>query len=152
MFVDASAMVAMLTEEVDGDALANCLATASVRHTSAIAIFETVAAVARKRSYSIDEARAIVARFLDVSEISLAPIGRAESEGALMAFERFGKGRHPASLSLGDCFAYGCAKALDTELLFKGDDFSRTDIRAALPASAEQTGAVTEGIEGDADP
>ena len=116
----------------DGDALADCLAIAAQRHTSAIAIFETVAAVARKRSYSIDEARAIVARFLDLSQIILAPIGAAEFEAALGAFERFGKGRHPASLNLGDCFAYGCAKALDTDLLFTGDDFTRTDMRAAL--------------------
>lgn len=132
MFVDASAMVVMLTDEVDGDALADCLATASVRYTSAVAIFEAVAGLARKRSFSLDEARVIVRRFLSVSEISLAPIGEAECESALTAFERFGKGRHPASLNLGDCFAYGCAKALDTELLFKGDDVSRTDIRAAL--------------------
>jgi ribonuclease VapC len=138
MFVDASAMVAMLTDEIDGDALADCLATASLRHTSAIAVFEAVAALARKRSYSIDEARAIVARFLDVSKISLASIGGVESEGALRAFERFGKGRHPASLNLGDCFAYGCAKALDTDLLFKGDDFLQTDIRAALPPGADK--------------
>jgi ribonuclease VapC len=135
MFVDASAMVAMLTDEEDGDALADCLAIAAQRHTSAIAIFETVAAVARKRSYSIDEARAIVARFLDLSQIILAPIGAAESEAALGALERFGKGRHPASLNLGDCLAYGCAKALDTDLLFTGDDFSRTDMRAALASS-----------------
>jgi ribonuclease VapC len=132
MFVDASAMVAMLTDEVDGDALADCLAAASLRHTSAIAVFETVAAIARKRSYSIDEARDFVSRFLAISNIRLTPIGEAESEGALLAFERFGKGRHPASLNLGDCFAYGCTKALDTDLLFKGDDFSRTDIRAAF--------------------
>jgi ribonuclease VapC len=134
MFVDASAMVAMLTDEIEGDSLAECLASASARQTSAIAVFETVAALARKRSYSLHEARALVARFLDVSNISLAPIGAAESEGALLAFERFGKGRHPAALNLGDCFAYGCAKALDTDLLFKGDDFPRTDIRGALAA------------------
>lgn len=133
MFLDASAMVAMLTEEAEGDALADCLAGASARHTSAIAIFETVAALARKRSYSVDEARAIVARFLELAEIELMPIGAAESEAALTAFERFGKGRHPASLNLGDCFAYGCAHALGMPLLFKGDDFPQTDIQAACP-------------------
>lgn len=138
MFVDASAMVAMLTEEIDGDGLADCLASASERWTSAIAVFQTVAALARKHSYSVDEARAIIARFLEVSEIRLMPIGKAESEAALMAFERFGKGRHPASLNLGDCFAYGCAKALDAPLLFKGDDFPHTDIRdASLEGSAD---------------
>jgi ribonuclease VapC len=68
-----------------------------------------------------------------VSKIDLAPIGKAESEGAFTAFERYGKGRHQANLNLSDCFAYGVAKALDTTLLFKGDDFSRTDIAAALP-------------------
>lgn len=132
MFVDSSAMVAMLTEEADGDALAGYLMAASDRHTSAIAVFETVAAVARKRSFSADEARAIVARFLDMSGIVLVTLGQAECEGALSAFERFGKGRHPAGLNLGDCFSYGCAKALETTLLFKGDDFSRTDIEAAF--------------------
>lgn len=132
MFVDSSAMVAMLTDESEGDALADCLAAASDRHTSAVAVFATVAAVARKRSFSIDEARVIVARFLDTSAIVLVPIGKAESEGALTALERFGKGRHPAGLNLGDCFAYGCAKALGTTLLFKGDDFPKTDIPAAF--------------------
>jgi ribonuclease VapC len=131
MFLDASAMVAMLTEETEGDVLADCLAAASTRHTSAIAIFETVAALIRKRSYSVDEARAIVARFLEMTNITLASIGAPESEAALTAFERFGKGRHPANLNMGDCFAYACARALNTSLLFKGDDFTRTDISAA---------------------
>jgi ribonuclease VapC len=132
MFVDSSAMVAMLTDESEGDALAECLAAATERHTSAVAVFETVAAAARKRSFSIDEARVIVARFLEMSRIGLVSIGEAECEGALTGFERFGKGRHPASLNLGDCFAYGCTKALGTTLLFKGDDFPKTDIPAAF--------------------
>jgi len=51
---------------------------------------------------------------------------------ALSAFLRFGKGRHPARLNLADCFAYGLAQRLDAPLLFKGDDFPRTDIRSVL--------------------
>jgi ribonuclease VapC len=137
MFVDASAMVAMLTDETEGNALADCLAEAAARRTSAIAVCESVAALARKLSYSIDEARALVAQFLDLAGIELAPIGAAESEAALAAFERFGKGRHPAGLNLGDCFAYGCARALGMPLLFKGDDFTQTDIPAAYPPSEE---------------
>jgi ribonuclease VapC len=132
MFVDSSAMVAMLTDEAEGDTLAECLAASSDRHTSGVAVFETVAAVARKRSFSVDEARLIVGRLLDMSGIALVPIGKAETEASLTAFERFGKGRHPAGLNLGDCFAYGCARALATTLLFKGDDFPKTDIQAAL--------------------
>jgi ribonuclease VapC len=130
MFLDASAIVAMLTDEIDGDALADRLAASTHRYTSGIAIFETVAAVARKNSYSIDEARVIVARFLELARIELVPVDEAACEAALTAFERFGKGRHPASLTMGDCFAYGCARALSVPLLFKGDDFSRTDIEA----------------------
>jgi ribonuclease VapC len=132
MFVDASAMVAMLTDEEDGDALADCLAATATRQTSGVAIFETMAALVRKRSYSIDEARMIVAQFMKVTGIELVHIGRAETEGAMSAFERFGKGRHAASLNLGDCFAYGCARALDTDLLFKGNDFGMTDIPSAM--------------------
>jgi ribonuclease VapC len=137
MFLDASAMVAMLTGEADGDALADCLADTTARHTSAIAIFETIAAVARKHSYSIDEARAIVARFVDVAKIVITPIGKAESEEALTAFERYGKGRHPANLNLSDCFAYGCAKTLETDLLFTGADFTHTDVPAAFARDRE---------------
>ncbi|MET3663804.1 type II toxin-antitoxin system VapC family toxin [Caulobacter sp. 1776] len=51
---------------------------------------------------------------------------------ALDAYLRFGKGRHPAKLNLADCFAYALAKALDAPLLYKGDDFSQTDVRPAL--------------------
>lgn len=132
MFLDASAMVAILTSEEDGDILADRLAAASQRYTSAIAIFETVAAVVRVRTFSVDEARTIVTRFLDLAEVVLQPIGWNEAEAAMTAFERFGKGRHSAALNMGDCFAYGCAKALGVPLLFKGDDFPRTDIEAAL--------------------
>lgn len=51
---------------------------------------------------------------------------------AAEAFERFGKGRHPAALNFGDCMAYAVAKSLDAPLLFKGDDFAQTDIRTAF--------------------
>jgi ribonuclease VapC len=50
---------------------------------------------------------------------------------ALDAFERFGKGRHPAALNLGDCFAYACARLAGAPLLYKGDDFPQTDIETA---------------------
>ncbi len=52
---------------------------------------------------------------------------------AIDAFRRFGRRRYPASLNIGDCFAYALAAAMEEELLFKGDDFAQTDIRSALP-------------------
>ena len=52
---------------------------------------------------------------------------------ARLAFRSYGKGRHPAGLNFGDCFAYALAKSLDEPLLFKGDDFTQTDIKVAAP-------------------
>ena len=52
---------------------------------------------------------------------------------ALQGWRRYGKGRHPAALNLGDCFSYGLAMALEAPLLFKGEDFALTDVQRALP-------------------
>ena len=57
-------------------------------------------------------------------------IGEQELEIATDAYAQYGKGRHPAALNMGDCFAYACAKANRASLLFKGDDFAKTDIAA----------------------
>src|SRR6185437_1182691 len=96
MFVDASAIVAILTREPDADRLADTLEAALSPITSPIAITEE------------------------------------EMEAALDAFARYGKGRrHPAQLNMGDCFAYSVAKTRGTPLLFKGEDFNKTDIAIA---------------------
>lgn len=58
-------------------------------------------------------------------------MGEREYDFAIDAYARYGKGRHPAALNMGDCHAYACAKAHGARLLFKGDDFSRTDIDRA---------------------
>jgi ribonuclease VapC len=58
----------------------------------------------------------------------LASIGAEESHEAIMAAHRYGRGRHPARLNMGDCFAYACAKTNAARLLYKGDDFSKTDL------------------------
>ena len=58
---------------------------------------------------------------------NMKEIGRT----AIKAFDRFGRGRHPARLNMGDCFAYACAKTLAVPLLFKDDDFSQTDVAIA---------------------
>jgi ribonuclease VapC len=63
-------------------------------------------------------------------EIAAATLRQAEI--AIEAFRRYGKGRHRAALNIGDCFSYALAKAMDLPLLFKGDDFSHTDVEPAL--------------------
>lgn len=131
MFIDASALVALITAESDADDLAGRLNATSIRVTSPVAIYEATLAIARKLSWTIDEARALAVDFLALTSIEIVPIGAAEAEAALVAHDRFGKGRHPARLNMGDCFAYACAKTHGLPLLFKGDDFATTDIARA---------------------
>jgi ribonuclease VapC len=136
MFVDASAIVAILTREPEADALADVLQTARSPITSPIAIFEAALGICRKRHASVDEAAQDVGEFLEIAGVRTAPITDKEAHTALGAFSRYGKGRgHPARLNLGDCFAYAMARNAGTTLLFKGDDFDKTDIRPALPPS-----------------
>jgi len=73
--------------------------------------------------------------FLATAAIDVVPFDRQQAELARAAFQRFGKGRHPAGLNLGDCYAYALAQTLGALLLFKGNDFSHTDVRMAYPAS-----------------
>lgn len=131
MFVDASAIVAIIAAENDAAALATTLETAQRRYTSAIAIYEATLGVVRIRNGPITAARALVGDFVKRLQIETVPITDETARGALDAFERFGRGRHPARLNMGDCFAYACARGLDVPLLFRGDDFSRTDIAVA---------------------
>ena len=135
MFVDASAMVAILTREADADELANALDAARSPITSAIAVFEATLGVCRKRHASVAEAQGDVSELLETAGVRTVSITSKEAEVALDAFSRYGKGRgHPAQLNLGDCFAYAVARTHGTKLLFKGEDFNKTDIPAATQA------------------
>ena len=70
---------------------------------------------------------------IGLARIEIAPVSEQDARDAIEAYARFGKcTRHPAQLNFGDCFSYALAKALDQPLLYKGDDFSRTDVRSAL--------------------
>ncbi len=132
MFVDASAIVAILTREPEADALADLLEAALSPITSPIAIFEATLGICRKRQASVEEAAEEVREFLGLAGVRAVPITDQDAETALAAFSRFGKGRgHPAQLNLGDCFAYAMAKNNQVTLLFKGEDFNKTDIPAA---------------------
>jgi ribonuclease VapC len=131
MFVDASALTAMLTNEQDARELLARLQNASYRITSPLAIWETVLAVARILGLEIKDAEAAVEEFLTLTNIAVHPVPAEARSVALDAFARFGKGRHPAALNFGDCFAYACARDARVPLLYKGDDFPQTDIETA---------------------
>jgi ribonuclease VapC len=128
MFIDASAFCALLFAEPEADQLVCKLEAAEVRLSSPIAVFETVLAVAREVGDGVPAARRTVARLVVDLGVRIVGIGAGEQEAALDAFERFGKGRHPARLNMGDCFAYACARTNSVPLLFTGDDFSKTDV------------------------
>jgi ribonuclease VapC len=131
MFVDASAIIAIIARESEGPALAARLGQAVSVHTSPIAAFEAVAGLARIGNMRIADAETLLARFLDEVGAEIVPNTAETGRGALEAFGRFGKWRHAAGLNMGDCFAYACARSLDAPLLFKGDDFPQTDIVVA---------------------
>jgi ribonuclease VapC len=132
IFVDASALVAVLTDEPGSRSLLDALDEADGAVTSAIAIYEAALGLRRKRFCSVAEAESDVRDFLAAARIGVAAIEPAVASGALDAFARYGKGTgHPAQLNMGDCFAYAQAKALNARLLYKGEDFALTDIAAA---------------------
>lgn len=129
--LDASALIAMIAGEEDADQLADRLATDPHRICSAIARWETVAGLCRSYRISVEAADKLVLSFMTLNDIQPITIGDIDYHHAIVASANFGKGRHPAALNMGDCFAYGCAKANDAALLFKGSDFSLTDIALA---------------------
>jgi ribonuclease VapC len=131
IFVDASAMIAMMAGETDADELADRLGAERLRLCSAVSLWETLAGLCRTYVFSVPSARAEVQSFVELNDVKFVSIGEREFDLATQAYADFGKGRHPAALNMGDCFAYACAKANRATLLFKGDDFTKTDIAGA---------------------
>ena len=128
MIVDSSALLAVLLREPDSERYETAIATAPDCRMSAVNLLETSIVVEGRggaaAGYELDT-------FLERAEIEPAPVTTEQVQVARIAWRRFGKGNHPARLNLGDCFAYALAKSAGEPLLYKGDDFSRTDIEAA---------------------
>ena len=130
MFVDASALVAMLCDEPEARSFAARIDRSEAPVTSAIAVYEAVLALSRAFQVGVETALDRVHGFLNDTGIRIVDVGRAEADAALDAHARFGKGRHPARLNMGDCFAYACARTRGVPLLYKGEDFALTDVQA----------------------
>lgn len=128
IFVDASALIAIVAPEPDAENLARRLASDDRRCISALAIWEALIGLSRSRKVSLPDARLRLDGFCEATQLRVVSIGQPEFEQAAEAYARFGKGRHVAALNMGDCFAYACARTNDARLLFKGDDFGKTDI------------------------
>jgi ribonuclease VapC len=144
MFLDASAIIAILGDEDDADDLIAKVEAAGGRLLfSPLSAYEAVIGLARKKTMApaslariapglFEQAQAIVDGFLaeiGAAEMSITADARRE---AVAACARFGRAvGHPAALNLGDCFAYACARSASVPLLCKGDDFPQTDIEIA---------------------
>lgn len=127
-FVDASVIVAILNDEDDMLAQTARLGNSDDPMTSPIAFWEATVAVAKRRYEGLELASGRVQNLLAAADVRMVSIGVAEMRAAIDAYADFGKGRHDAALNMGDCFAYACAKTNGAKLLYKGDDFSKTDL------------------------
>lgn len=128
MIIDTSALVSILDQELEAERLAHAIATASERMLSAANLVETGIVMQVRRG---DEAVRDLDLLLAKLKIEIIAVSAKQANLARKAFQRFGRGRHPARLNFGDCFAYALAKDSGTPLLFKGEDFSQTDIAVA---------------------
>jgi ribonuclease VapC len=128
MVIDSSVVVAIVFRETDALLLANRIAEDDVRLMSAASYLETGIVV----DGAPNKAKGDVLDFvLQRLHIQIEPVTPEQARLAREAYRRYGRGNHPARLNFGDCFAYALAKATGEPLLFKGDDFARTDIPAA---------------------
>ncbi|WP_404371606.1 type II toxin-antitoxin system VapC family toxin [Sphingomonas sp. MMS24-J45] len=128
-FLDASAMVAIMTNEADAVAIEQRFGEADEVLCSAISLWETTRAIAAKRTVPVIDIVTEVDSFISDFAVRLVPIGPTESRAAIEAYHRYGKGTgHPARLNMGDCFSYACAKTNGARLLYKGNDFAETDL------------------------
>jgi ribonuclease VapC len=128
MIVDTSVVMAVLESEADAAALFDILLRAESCLMSAGSAVE-LGIVCARRVVPIPESK--YGAVLREAEIRIAPVDEEQVRLAWTAFSTYGRGRHPAGLNYGDCFAYALAKQTGRPLLFKGDDFSRTDVSVA---------------------
>ena len=129
MVVDSSAALAILFNEPERDVFADALSAAAVRLMSTVNVLEAaVVASSRKGPHGAREFDLLIHR----AEIDVVPFTSDHLRLSRDAYERYGKGRHPARLNLGDCCAYALARYTGEPLLFKGTDFRHTDVTPAL--------------------
>lgn len=138
IIVDSSALIAILRREPEADTFLTTIAAAPAIFLSAVNLLETsmVLATHTGNAASWTDLDALIAR----AAIQIVPQDAALTDAARHAFLRYGKGRHPAALNLGDCAAYALAKSRALPLLFKGNDFSQTDLTPTIlpPEPAQQ--------------
>ncbi|WP_127125440.1 type II toxin-antitoxin system VapC family toxin [Georgenia sp. SYP-B2076] len=129
MAIETSALVAMLSDEPEAEAFEAAVEAGSVRVMSTASFLET-AIVVESRFGELG------GRELDLwmhrAEVELVPVDAEQAQLARAAYRRYARGRHPAGLNFGDCFAYALTAVTGEPLLFKGKDFSATDVHSVM--------------------
>ena len=125
MVLDSSAILAILLDEPERATFTRLVEEDQQRLVSAVTLVEVSIVIESRKG---EPGRRLLKRFLDLTAAEIAPVTADQAARACDAFRRYGKGRHPAGLHFGDVFAYALARATGEPLLFKGNDFTRTDI------------------------
>ncbi len=130
MVVDTSALLAVLCDEPERRPFNEAIEAAESVALSAASFVETSIVIeARFGAEGIRD----LDHFLSVAGVEIREVDAEQAYVARRAFTEFGKGRHPAGLNFGDCFSYALAKVRGERLLFKGNDFAKTDIESVIP-------------------
>ena len=125
MVIDTSAVIAILFGEVDAGRFSEAIEADPVRLMSAASILEACLVV--ESELGEEGSRELDLLLLKVG-IETVAFNEEQGQVARHAFHEYGKGRHPAGLNFGDCFSYALSRTSGEPLLFKGDDFGKTDV------------------------
>ena len=134
MVVETSAVLAILLDEPEAAEFAQLIEDDPAPLISAASVLEAGIVLISRHG---PDARDDLQDFLAQGGLQVEPVTAEQAELALEAYQRYGKGRHRAGLNFGDCFAYALCKAMGQPLLFKGQDFSQTDIATVLRRRSE---------------
>ena len=130
MVIDTSAIVAIALDEPEAPEFERAIADASVRLISAATLLEAAMVIEARLG---EAGGGELDLWLHKANVEVVAVDAEHADQARRAWRRFGKGRHPAGLNFSDCFSYALAALTQEPLLFKGQDFSQTDIRAVCP-------------------
>ena len=131
MVIDTSAVLAIFLNEPDAPAFESAIEADPNRLISAASVLETAIVLGARYGEAAEREFDL---FLHKAKVQTAPVTEEQAEVGRLAYRTYGKGRHHAGLDFGDCFSYALSKTSGEPLLFKGDDFSRTDVEpVALP-------------------
>jgi ribonuclease VapC len=128
MFLDSSAVVEIILDGQEADALLQALETAEQQYSGPTVIYESAVVLTTRLKMDPSTAKLLVSEFIERFEIQVLPASAEIGFEAVDAFARYGKGRHSAKLNFGDCFSYAGAKTAGVPLLYVGNDFAQTDL------------------------